>query len=114
MTESFLKDFITGGAGYMGSYNCAELHNAGKGVNVFDNSPSPLNLAFVDQTTGKKPTLVQSDSRDSLTFWASLSLSGASVLIHFVVFNLVGESAQKLMVDSENYLAGWMNLLQVS
>ena len=59
--------FVTGGAGYIGSHTCVELLNAGHDVTVFDNfcNSQPEALARVQRITGKKPTLVQGDIRDS-------------------------------------------------
>ena len=58
--------FVTGGAGYIGSHTCVELLNAGFDITVFDNfcNSHPEALARVERISGKKPYLVQGDSRD--------------------------------------------------
>ena len=88
--------FVIGGAGYIGSHTCVELLNAGHDITVFDNfcNSQPEALARVQRITGKQPTLVQGDIRDSAELVAALRTSGASAVIHFAGLKAVGESVQ--------------------
>ena len=80
----------SGGAGYIGTHTCVELLNAGHDVTVFDNfcNSQPEALARVQRITGKKPTLVQGDIRDSAALEAALRSSGAHAS------GLIGEDPQ--------------------
>ena len=88
--------FVTGGAGYIGSHACVELINAGLDVTVFDNfcNSQPDVLTRVARITGKAPTLVQGDIRDSAALEAALRASGARAVIHFAGLTAVGEAVQ--------------------
>jgi UDP-glucose 4-epimerase len=106
--------FVTGGAGYIGSHTCVELLNAGFDVTVFDNfsNSQPEALARVQRITGKKPTLVQGDIRDSAALVAALRSSGASAVIHFAGLKAVGESVQNPLIYYDNNVVGTVRLLQ--
>jgi UDP-glucose 4-epimerase len=106
--------FVSGGAGYIGSHTCVELLNAGHEVTVFDNfcNSQPEALARVQRITGKKPTLVQGDIRDSATLVAALRSSGASAVIHFAGLKAVGESVQNPLTYYDNNVVGTVRLLQ--
>lgn len=106
--------FVTGGAGYIGSHTCVELLNAGHDVTVFDNfcNSQPEALARVERITGKKPTLVQGDIRDSAALVAALRQSGATAVIHFAGLKAVGESVQKPLTYYDNNVVGTVRLLQ--
>lgn len=106
--------FVTGGAGYIGSHTCVELLNAGHEVTVFDNfcNSQPEALARVQRITGKTPTLVQGDIRDSAVLAAALRISGASAVIHFAGLKAVGESVQNPLVYYDNNVVGTVRLLQ--
>jgi UDP-glucose 4-epimerase len=106
--------FVTGGAGYIGSHTCVELLNAGHEVTVFDNfcNSQPEALARVLRITGKKPTLIQGDIRDSAALVAALRSSGASAVIHFAGLKAVGESVQNPLGYYDNNVVGSVRLLQ--
>jgi UDP-glucose 4-epimerase len=106
--------FVTGGAGYIGSHTCVELLNAGQEVTVFDNfcNSQPDSLERVQRITGKKPTLVQGDIRDSAALVAALRSSGASAVIHFAGLKAVGESVQNPLAYYDNNVVGTARLLQ--
>jgi len=105
---------VTGGAGYIGSHTCVELLNAGHDVTVFDNfcNSQPEALARVQRITGKKPSLVQGDMRDSAALVAALRQSGASAVIHFAGLKAVGESVQNPLAYYDNNVLGTLKLLQ--
>ncbi|MDO9164774.1 MAG: UDP-glucose 4-epimerase GalE [Rhodoferax sp.] len=106
--------FVTGGAGYIGSHTCVELLNAGHDVTVFDNfcNSQPEALARVQRITGKKPTLVQGDIRDSAALVAALRHSGASAVVHFAGLKAVGESVQQPLAYYDNNVVGTVRLLE--
>ncbi len=106
--------FVTGGAGYIGSHTCVELINAGHDVTVFDNfcNSQPEALARVERITGKKPTLIQGDIRDSAALVAALRQSGAKSVIHFAGLKAVGESVQNPLAYYDNNVVGTVKLLE--
>lgn len=106
--------FVTGGAGYIGSHTCLELLNAGHEVTVFDNfcNSQPEALSRVQRITGKKPTLVHGDIRDSTALVTALQSSGASAVIHFAGLKAVGESVQNPLTYYDNNVVGAVRLLQ--
>ena len=114
MTDSFYKVILIGGTGYIGSYNCGELFNAGIDVTVFDNycNSYPLALAGVEQITDNKATLVQGDIRDSSALESALRSSVAKVVINFAELKYVGGSVEKPLANYENNVADCLNLLQ--
>ena len=105
---------VTGGAGYIGSHTCVELLNAGHDVTVLDNfcNSQVEALARVERITGKKPTLVEGDIRDSETLRQTLRRSGASAVIHFAGLKAVGESVEKPLTYYDNNVVGTVRLLQ--
>ena len=106
--------FVTGGAGYIGSHTCVELLNAGHDVTVFDNfcNSQPEALARVQRITGKQPSLVQGDIRDSAALVAALRDSGATAVIHFAGLKAVGESVQSPLTYYDNNVVGTVRLLE--
>lgn len=105
---------VTGGAGYIGSHTCVELLNAGLDVTVFDNfSNSHLEaLVRVERITGKKPGLIQGDTRDRAALITALRESKASAVIHFAGFKAVGESVAKPLIYYDNNVVGTVRLLE--
>ncbi|MEY4140051.1 MAG: hypothetical protein RLZZ371_2233 [Pseudomonadota bacterium] len=106
--------FVTGGAGYIGSHTVVELLNAGHEVTVFDNfcNSQPESLTRVSRITGKQPTLVQRDIRDTTALTTALRASGATAVIHFAGLKAVGESVQKPLDYYDNNVVGTVRLLQ--
>ena len=106
--------FVTGGAGYIGSHTCVELLSAGHDVTVFDNfcNSQPEALARVERITGRKPTLVRGDIRDSAALTAALRASGATAVIHFAGLKAVGESVQNPLAYYDNNVVGTVRLLE--
>ena len=81
---------------------------------MFDNfcNSQPEALARVQRITGKKPTLVQGDIRDSAALEAALRTSGASAVIHFAGLKAVGESVQNPLAYYDHNVVGTVRLLQ--
>ncbi|MEO7559184.1 MAG: UDP-glucose 4-epimerase GalE [Nitrosospira sp.] len=106
--------FVTGGAGYIGSHTCVELLNAGFDITVFDNfcNSHPEALARVERISGKKPHLVQGDSRDRAALVAALRESGANAVIHFAGLKAVGESVNQPLAYYDNNVVGTLRLLE--
>ncbi len=105
---------VTGGAGYIGSHTCVELLNAGHDVTVLDNfcNSQAEALSRVQRITGKRPTLVEGDIRDSATLTRALRSSGATAVIHFAGLKAVGESVQNPLAYYDNNVVGSVRLLQ--
>ena len=106
--------FVTGGAGYIGAHTCVELLLAGHEVTVFDNfcNSQPEALARVQRITGKIPTLMQGDIRNSQALETALRQSGATAVIHFAGLKAVGESVQNPLDYYDNNVAGTLSLLR--
>ncbi len=106
--------FVTGGAGYIGAHTCVELLLAGHEVTVFDNfcNSQPEALARVQRITGKIPTLMQGDIRNSQALETALRQSGATAVIHFAGLEAVGESVQNPLDYYDNNVAGTLSLLR--
>jgi len=105
---------VTGGAGYIGSHTCVELLNAGHEVTVFDNfsNSQPEALARVQRITGKKPTLIEGDIRDSAALLAALQQCQPQAVIHFAGLKAVGESVEQPLAYYDNNVLGTLKLLQ--
>lgn len=105
---------VTGGAGYVGSHTCVELLNAGFDVTVFDNfsNSHPEALVRVGRITGKKPRVIQGDTRDHAALTAALRQSKASAVIHLAGLKAVGESVAEPLVYYDNNVVGAVRLLE--
>jgi UDP-glucose 4-epimerase len=111
---SFMKVFVTGGAGFIGSHTCVELLNAGFSVTIFDNfcNSHPEALARVERITGRKVDLIQGDCRDRTALTIALRASNASAVIHFAGLKAVGESLNQPLTYYDNNVVGTLRLLE--
>ena len=107
-------EFVTGGAGYIGSHTCLELLIAGHEVTVYDNfcNSQPEALHRVQTICGRKLTLVEGDLRDSVRLVKALQDSAANAVIHFAGLKAVGESVDKPLAYYDNNVAGSLRLLE--
>lgn len=105
---------ITGGAGYIGSHTVVELLAAGYDVVVLDNFCNSQREALqrIEQITGRSPTLVEGDIRDSALLDELFSRVDISSVIHFAGLKAVGESVEQPLAYYENNVAGTVTLLQ--
>lgn len=109
LTFARMNVFVTGGAGYIGSVCVEELLNAGHQVTVFDNLIEGHRSA-VDP----RARFIQGDLMDRKQTLEALKSSGASGIIHFAAFALVGESMQNPTKYFANNVAGALNLIDAA
>lgn len=88
---------VTGGAGYIGSHTVLELLAENFNVIVLDNlsNSSRESLCRVERLTGKKPTFVKGDVRDSGLLEQLFAQYSIDSVIHFAGLKAVGESIEK-------------------
>ena len=104
---------LTGGAGYIGSHTAVELMQAGHTVCVLDylrNSDKSV-LERVAAITGKLPTFVQADVRDTRPVADALHRNQSQAVIHFAGLKAVGESVSEPLNYYSNNVQGTMSLL---
>lgn len=105
---------LTGGTGYIGSHTAVVLAAAGHEVVLYDNL-SNSDVAVVDrveQISGKRPSFVQGDIRDSDHLRKVLSQHRVQVVIHFAGLKAVGESVHKPIEYFANNVSGTVSLLE--
>jgi UDP-glucose 4-epimerase len=110
---SYMKIFVTGGAGYIGSHTCVELQKAGCELVVFDNFSNSTfeSLKRVMHITGKQLSFIQGDVRDEAAL--EKALLGCDAVIHFAGLKAVGESVAKPLEYYDNNVHGTLCLLRV-
>ena len=106
--------FVTGGAGYIGTHTCVELHAAGEEVTVFDNfcNSDRTSIARAESISGKKINLVEGDIRDKAALVSAMQGCGATSVIHFAGLKAVGESVEKPLAYYDNNVVGTLQLLE--
>lgn len=105
---------VTGGAGFIGSHTCVELHQAGHSLVVLDNlcnSHADV-LDRVSQITGKPISFVRGDIRDRAALDAIFRQHAIDAVIHFAGLKAVGESVEKPLMYYDNNVSGTVTLLQ--
>jgi len=97
MTDSFHKDFLNGGPGYIGSHIYLRLLNSLVGETIFDNFCNSYNIALacVELITGRKPTLLHGEICDSAAWESALNASGAMAFIHLAGIKSVCDLVKK-------------------
>lgn len=108
----FMKVFVTGGAGYIGTHTCVELLEVGYEVVVYDNLSNSNSEALnrVKHITSKQLTFVQGDIRDESLL--TESMQGCDAVIHFAGLKAVGESVEKPLEYYDNNVNGSLCLLR--
>lgn len=101
-----MRVLVTGGAGYIGSVNCAALLEAGHDVLVIDN----LLQGHRDAVKGAALSVI--DLADGAALNAALRRFRPDLCMHFAARNLVGESMTYPLEYFENNLVGTVNLLR--
>ncbi|MDH4944743.1 UDP-glucose 4-epimerase GalE [Sulfurimonas sp. C5] len=106
---------VTGGAGYIGSHTCIELHNAGHDFVVFDNfsNSSSESLNRVAKIIGKEIKLVEGDIRDSAALQQVFDNYDIESVIHFAGLKAVGESVEMPLEYYDNNIVGTLHLCEV-
>jgi UDP-arabinose 4-epimerase len=97
---------VTGGAGYIGSLTCKELHKRGHKVIVFDN------LSNSESSFVKWGELVQGDINNKELLFATIEKNKIEAVFHFAGVIEVGESMRDPMKYMLNNVVGTFNLLE--
>ena len=106
---------VTGGAGYIGSHTCIELHHAGFEFVVFDNlcNSSKESLARVEKIIDAKVNFFEGDIRSKKDLDAVFSQYDIDSVIHFAGLKAVGESVEQPLKYYDNNINGTLVLAQV-
>lgn len=105
MSNKFV--LVTGGAGYIGSHTCKQLHGAGYTPVVYDNL-SRGHAEFV-----KWGPLEVGDLANPARILEVLEKYEPDAVLHFAAFGYVGESVIDPLSYYTNNVAGTLNLLQM-
>lgn len=97
---------VTGGAGYIGSTVCKQLHQSGHTVTVYDNL-----------STGHKEfvafgELIEGDLRDTKKLESALKKHRMDGVIHFAGSAYIGESVERPDIYYDNNVGGTLSLLK--
>lgn len=105
---------VTGGAGYIGSHTTLLLLEADYHVVVLDNLSNSKAIALqrVAEITGRSPTFIQGDIRDSDLLDSIFKEHAIDAVIHFAGLKAVGESVEQPMAYYDNNVSGSLCLLQ--
>jgi len=106
---------VTGGAGYIGTHTCIELHNAGYDFIVYDNlsNSSREALKRVEKIIAKEVPFVEGDIRDKDTLEKLFQKYDIDSVIHFAGLKAVGESVAKPLEYYDNNVYGTIALCEV-
>lgn len=102
---SFMKIFVTGGAGYVGSHCCKAFAAAGWEVVVYDN----LSRGWRDFV--RWGPLIEGDILDQQKLGEALRATQPDAVAHFAAFAYVGESVEQPNIYYRNNFVGAMNLV---
>src|SRR5262249_14311340 len=97
---------VTGGAGFIGSYTCKALRNAGFSPVSYDN------LSCGNAEAVKWGELVVGDIADGRLLRETLMRNRPSAVVHFAAFAYVGESTENPGLYYRNNVAGTLVLLE--
>ncbi len=102
--RSYMKIFVTGGAGYVGSHCCKAFSEAGWDVVVYDN----LSRGWRDFV--RWGPLIEGDILDRQQLGAAIQETQPDVVAHFAAFAYVGESVEQPNIYYRNNFVGGMNV----
>ena len=110
-----LAILVTGGAGYIGSHTCVELHNAGYDTIVVDNltNGSITALKRVQELTGKEIRFYYTDLQDKDKLEKVFKENSIDAVIHLAAFKSVEESVMRPLEYYENNIGGIVALCQM-
>lgn len=97
---------VTGGAGYIGSHACKQLHEAGYRVIAYDN------LSRGHEWALKWGAFEKGGIEDTARLRDVLRSHGVAAVVHFAAFAYVGESVLRPELYYSNNLAGTISLLE--
>lgn len=105
---------LTGGAGYIGSHSCVAFHEAGWQVSLLDNfsNSSPRVLDRLERIIGVRPTLFETDIRDTAALREVLATARPDAVVHFAGLKAVGESVAEPLRYYDNNVSGTLSLLE--
>ena len=109
-----MKEFVTGGTGYIGSHTVVELQQNGFEVVIADNlcNSNIKVLDGIERITGIRPEFEQIDLADAAKVQDFFSRHQDIVaVIHFAALKAVGESVQKPLEYYRNNLNSLMNVI---
>lgn len=91
-----MKVFVTGEAGYTGSYTLVQLLVAGQNIRVFDNyrNNSPIALARRHQLTNRVLAIVDADIYNAYALARAIGTFAPNAAIHFAGLKAVGKSSE--------------------
>ncbi len=106
---------VTGGAGYIGSHTCIELHEAGFDFVVFDNfcNSSLESLKRVEKIINKEIAFVEGDIRNANDLQSVFDTYKIDSVIHFAGLKAVGESVEKPLEYYDNNINGTIVLCNI-
>lgn len=109
-----MKILVTGGAGYIGSHTCIELHNAGHEAVVLDNlcNSKASVLSRMEQICGHKFCFEQVDIRDRAAIEDVFTRHQFDAVIHFAGLKAVGESVAEPLRYYDNNVVGSLVLFE--
>ncbi len=112
MFHGTMNILVTGGAGYIGSHTCVELHSAGHETVVLDNLSNSKQVALerVQKITGKTARFYQTDLLDQPGLAKIFAENQIDAVIHFAGLKAVGESVSVPLRYYENNISGTVNL----
>lgn len=105
------KVLVTGGTGFLGSWVCAQLHNAGWKVSALDVSPKPTNLDFVQPDLSRQVDMIEADIRDAQAVAAAVE--GFDAIVHLAGLMTLDCAANPVRGVDVN-LIGSLHLLQAA
>lgn len=107
-----MKVLVTGGAGYIGSHTAVELLSGGHDAIVIDNlsNSSEVALDRIETITGKRPTFVKGDVRDTELLISLVKEHKIDAVIHFAALKAVGESVEKPLLYYEINVGGTLSV----
>jgi len=105
---------LTGGMGYIGSHTSVVLAEAGHEVVLYDNLCNSKHTVLdrLETITGKRPTFIEGDVRDTSKLEHALTHHKIDAVIHFAGLKAVGESVERPIDYYENNVTGTISLLR--
>jgi len=105
---------VTGGAGYIGSHTAVQALMAGYDVVILDSliNSSAVAIERIEKITGKRPTFVVGDIRNTEVLDQLFSQHDIDAVIHFAGLKAVGESTNLPLSYYEVNVAGTIRLVE--
>lgn len=109
-----MRVLVCGGAGYIGSHACLDLHARGHEVVIADSfvNSSPRVLERLERLAGRRFETHHVDLRDRDAIARVLAGKRPDAVMHFAALKAVGESCARPLDYFENNIGGTIHLLQ--